>query len=171
MSLSSRLDNFFKNSAHVAPSQAQIDKAGTLEQTAQAFGLPVFLENPVGILFFPLTVWSTVGASSNRDSLKWTLPCDLEILGVYLGCESAAGGTGVGRLIRNDGTSDTDLCADTDVKTGVGVHQLAYPNITTEGADDLACYVNAGDTIRIRGTSGSGGAITGLQAWVVCRRR
>ena len=120
---------------------------------------------PAAVMPFPMNISSDVPDGGTTDALNFTLPFPAIIHGVSAGCESAVGATGVVDLLRDTGSgAATVLNAPIDVKTDAG------DLVAGVMEDSVMLAVDAGDILTLRGTSGAGGVMKGVQGIIWLQR-
>lgn len=142
-----------------APSATDIANATKLENSISAQIKGQNLEFPVAPMAITLPVAASISASSDGYSVTWPVPFPCHLLAADLGALGAAGATGTMDVEYYDGSSWTSVfSAAKDVKTGIGASARYAPNADTD-ADTLS--LDYGYLVRVKGSSGSGGALTG----------
>lgn len=137
---------------------SQLDKLQDYDKASGSAGHDRLHFMPAGLFSISLAVMTTATASTSKDSPTFTAPFPFTIWAADIGCESAAGDTGVIDIQVNDSTI---LDAPEDVKTSAGTCVRVAPEV----GKDAVAY---GDEIGITQTSGPNGSMIGGMAilWV-----
>lgn len=110
-------------------------------------------------------ILQSVSASSDGYSVTFPVHFPIKIVGVDMGCSAAAGATGTMDFeFYNGSTWASVFAAAKDVKTAAGTGANYAPESTTVDMEP-------GYLLRAKGSSGSGGALTGgvAKLWYVRR--
>lgn len=148
------------------PTATELATAANLETSQAAQVKARHLEFPTPL--FPITLQvPSVSAGTDGYSPTWPIPFPVTVHGVDLGCNSAAGATGtmdVEVSADNGSTWASIFAAAKDVKTAAGVMARYAPEADTGTTTRNLDYgVTSGTRVllRVKGTSGSGGALAG----------
>jgi hypothetical protein len=114
---------------------------------------------PLNAISFEL---ASVSADSSGYSVAWQIPHGMTLEAVDLGCTAAAGATGTMDLeVSTNGTDYSSVfLAAKDVKTGAGKTARYLPEADSGATTRTIAYTST-TYLRVKGTSGSGGALSG----------
>lgn len=153
--------------AHIGPSTEELQE---LKGAAAALQSPALLrlvsELPIWAVTIPCA--NSVSAGATTHSAEYILPCDATIESFQPSADAAAGATGTVNGSHDEVLADTfvsflDGGTAVDVKTGA-------PSSVEATLDADKITLTKGTKVRISGTSGSGGALTGAKAIITFRR-
>lgn len=147
------------------PTAAELQAAEDLEHSQASALKRKHIEYPV---VMQCVSFQTPSASAGSDTYSpvWPIPFSLSLIAADLGCNTAAGATGtmdVEVSTDNGGTWASVFSAAKDVKTAAGTMARYAVNADTGSTSRDLTYGTGSSTVlmRVKATSGSGGALAG----------
>lgn len=149
----------------VRPTEAELQQIANRDTGLHGVGLDRFLRH-LGLFVLPFSI-STDPNNNTKNSLEFTAKFPFKVVGIHVGCESAAGSAATGDIQKNPtGSPDTFATMSTgavDIKTAAGDF-VDLPVLS--GSEDIAY----GDQLRFVVVGTGAGAVVGCRALLTCIR-